>query len=62
MLTEKQKKICEKYRARDEEGLVHCKECPLAIDHCAHTCRSFMHYDRHKREWVEDEVVSDDRE
>jgi hypothetical protein len=21
-----------------------------------------MHYDRHKREWVEDEVVSDDRE
>lgn len=60
MLTEKQKKICEKYSARDEEGLVHCKECPLAIDHYAHTCRSFMHYDRHRREWVEDEVTEDD--
>lgn len=28
---------------------------PLAIDHYAHTCRAFMHYDRHKREWVVDE-------
>lgn len=54
MLTEKQKKICEKYSARDENGLVHCKECPLAIDHYNHTCRAFMHYDRSKKEWVED--------
>lgn len=54
MLTEKQKKICKKYSARDEEGFVHCKECPLAIDHDKHTCRAFMHYDRHKKEWVRD--------
>lgn len=54
MLTEKQKKICEKYKARDEKGLVHCKECPLVIDHDWHTCRAFMHYDRSKKEWVED--------
>lgn len=54
MLTDKQKKICEKYSARDEKGLVHCKECPLVIDHYEHTCRAFMHYDRHKKEWVND--------
>jgi hypothetical protein len=54
MLTEKQKKICKKYGARDEEGFVHCKECPLAIDHDDHTCRAIMHYDRHKKEWVHD--------
>ena len=30
-LTEKEKAICKKYSARDEEGLVHCNECPLSI-------------------------------
>ena len=54
MLTEKQKKICEKYKARDEKGLVHCKECPLVIDLDGHSCRAFMHYDRSKKEWVQD--------
>lgn len=56
MLTEKQKKICKKYSARDEKGLVHCKECPLVIDHDGHTCRAFMHYDRSKKEWVQDQL------
>lgn len=32
-MTEEQKKICEKYSERDEDGRVHCFECPLAIDH-----------------------------
>ena len=54
MLTEKQKRICEKYIERDENGNVHCFECPLAIDHRDFTCRAFMHYDRSKREWVVD--------
>ena len=54
MLTEKQKKICEKYSARDENGFVHCKECPLAIDHDGHTCKANMHYDRSIKEWVRD--------
>ena len=31
-LTENEKAICKKYSARDEEGLVHCNECPLFID------------------------------
>lgn len=55
MLTKRQEKICKKYKARDEDGLVHCKECPLVIDHYAHICRAFMHYDRSKREWVPDD-------
>jgi hypothetical protein len=58
-LTDKQKKICEKYSARDELGFVHCKECPLVIDHYDNTCRAFMHYDRHKKEWVVDNVKMD---
>ena len=32
-LTEKEKAICKKYSARDEEGLVHCGECPLSLNH-----------------------------
>lgn len=31
-LTEEEKKICLEYSARDSEGLVHCRECPLAAD------------------------------
>ena len=30
-LTDKEKEICNQYSKRDENGLVHCKECPLAI-------------------------------
>ena len=54
MLTEKQQKICDKYSTRDEQGKVHCKECPLVIDHYDHTCRAYMHYDKKKKEWVFD--------
>lgn len=32
MLTEKQKQVREKYRRRDSEGKVHCRECGQAID------------------------------
>lgn len=31
-LTKKEKKICNKYRKRDKEGFVHCRECPFAVD------------------------------
>ena len=54
MLTDRQKKICEKYSKRDENNKVHCHECPLVISHAEVTCRAFMHYDRKKRDWVED--------
>ena len=31
-LGEDEKRICEKYRARDANGRVQCDECPLATD------------------------------
>lgn len=31
-LTDDEKKICEKYGARDSDNRVHCFECPLTID------------------------------
>jgi hypothetical protein len=30
-LTEKERKICKQYSARDEKNKVHCSECPLAL-------------------------------
>ena len=30
-LTKAEQKICDKYSERDNEGLVHCFMCPLAI-------------------------------
>lgn len=30
-LTPKEKEICKIYKARDKDGYVHCKECPLVI-------------------------------
>lgn len=58
MLTERQAKICKKYSKRDEDGYVHCKECPLvlSIDDCV--CKAIYHYDRHERAWVPDEAVT----
>lgn len=40
MLTEKQKQVCKKYRRRDNEGKVHCRECTLAVDHNDYICRA----------------------
>lgn len=58
MLTERQKKICEKYSARDRDNRVHCFECPLNVgnpDYYDFRCRANSHYDRKKGEWVRDE-------
>ena len=30
-LTKEEKAICNKYRKRDENNIVHCFECPLVI-------------------------------
>ena len=31
-LTAEEKEICKEYSKRDENGFVHCHDCPLAID------------------------------
>lgn len=45
------KKIHAKFSARDENGLVHCKECPLVVDMGNHQCKANSHYNRHTRSW-----------
>lgn len=48
-LKEDEKKICRKYGARDEKGMVHCFECPLAIDTRDCICKANIT----KEEWEE---------
>lgn len=59
MLTEKQKKICEKYSAKDSNGFVHCADCPLVIGTDL-MCRANASYNRHTREWKYDEEEGDE--
>ena len=55
MLTnDREKRICEKYSAYDEQGKVHCDECPLVKDIYLTLCKANSHYNRHGGEWVAD--------
>ena len=54
LTTERQKRICARYSARDENGFVRCNDCPLVVNAYQHMCRAIAHYDRHSREWVYD--------
>ena len=54
---DREKSICERYSARDSEGFVHCKACPLAKDPILYgfgLCKAVAHYDRNLKEWVPD--------
>ncbi len=54
---EKERKICKKYSAYDDDGHVHCNECPLQKGNPAQwdfRCKANSHYDRHLKEWVYD--------
>ena len=59
LTNELEERICAKYSAYDENRRVHCFECPLNYMHYKSMeqmeCKAIMHYDRHKRECVEDE-------
>lgn len=59
LTNEREKKICEKYGARDKDGRVHCCDCPLKKgDPIRHDfrCKANSHYDRKLREWVPDDI------
>ena len=45
--TKEQRRTCAKYSAHDENGNVHCRECPLVVDLDGFMCRAWTHYDRH---------------
>lgn len=56
--TDREKRICKKYSASDENGIVHCYECPLSKGNPdAHDfrCKANSHYDRHAGLWVTDD-------
>lgn len=63
MLTnDRERKICEKYSARDEAGYVHCRQCPLQKGDWRwwdFRCKANSHYDRKTREWEYDSQEED---
>ena len=59
LTTERERKICEKYGAYDENGRVNCVKCPLAradVRKWDFRCKANSHYDRKLRMWVYDEA------
>ena len=51
MLTnDREKRICAKYSAKDNEGHVHCSECPLVKGDLM--CKAIAYYDRKAKGWV----------
>ena len=48
-LTEEEQKICRQYSERDEQGNVHCFECPLVIDKRECICKAICT----EEEWSE---------
>lgn len=62
MLTnDRERKICAKYSAYDENGKVHCLECPLQKGYPRwwdFRCKANSHYDLNMREWVYDSELS----
>ena len=58
MLTnEREKRICERYGEWDDDGFVHCFECPLRKGDGRHElmCKATAHYNRHTKKWEYDE-------
>ena len=47
-LTKEENAICRQYGKRDKEGLVHCFECPLALDTRYGICKKNIS----KKEWL----------
>lgn len=53
---EHDQKICNKYSQTDENGKVHCKECPLSKSQGTYDfrCKANSHYNRKSHEWEPD--------
>lgn len=61
MLTnDREKRICAKYSAYDENNRARCSECPLHkgnFEMWDFRCKANSHYDRHTREWEYDDAM-----
>lgn len=52
--SERDRKICEKYSARDENGYVHCNKCPLVKGNPNQhdfRCKANSTYNNKTKEW-----------
>lgn len=58
--TEKDKAIHIKFSTRDENGYVHCNECPLMINSYELMCKANASYNRKSREWEFDDVEQEE--
>ena len=59
---DRERKICEKYSARDRFGFVHCRECPLNVGNPANwdfRCKATHTYNRRTREWERDNPITE---
>lgn len=56
MLNNREQKICDKYSRIDEEGKVHCMECPLRVGtgEFDFRCKANSYYDKKTKEWILD--------
>lgn len=58
MLTnDRERRICFKYSAYDDEGHISCYKCPLRkgnFEMWDFRCKANSHYDRKEKEWVYD--------
>ena len=54
--TERDKRICDRYRFIGADGYVHCKECPLRRVHDKYNfmCKANSHYNHKTKEWEYD--------
>lgn len=54
--TEKDKSICTKFSTPDENGWVHCPECPLMINAYELMCKANTSYNRKTKTWECDDT------
>lgn len=58
--TEKDKSICAKFSTPDENGRVHCPECPLMVNAYELMCKANTSYNRKTRTWEFDDTNPDE--
>ena len=51
-LNAEEKRICKKYSKPDKNGVVHCKECPMAINTYYCVCKKNITKKEYERAWA----------
>ena len=56
LTTDRERKICERFSRRGDDGLVQCSKCPLVKDLYYCICKGNSHYNRKMKAWVFDDL------